>query len=80
MSEEQPNVFQSDAQDPEQNKKVELSKIIPKSNDSGPAHSSMSAENVWSMKLGERITQSFTKEMLLFFIKIIIVGSKIRTV
>ena len=59
-SEEQPNAFQSDVKDPEQSEKVGLSKIVPKS--SGLAHSSTSAENVWNMKLCERITQSFTKE------------------
>ena len=62
MSERQPNAFQSDVQDSEQSKNVGLSKIIFKSSGSGSAHSSTSAENVWNMKLGERITKSFTKE------------------
>ena len=69
MSEEQPNAFESDVKNPEQSEKVGLSKIVPKSsgsgsksNGSGSAHSSSSAENVWNLKLGDRITQSFTKE------------------
>ena len=69
MSEEKPNAFQSDVKNPEQSKKVGLSKIVPKCNGSGSKsrgsgsmHSSLYAENVWSLKLGNRITQSFTKE------------------
>ena len=62
MSEEQPNTFQRNVKDPEQSEKVRLSKILSKSNSSGSAHSSTSAENVWSLKLSERITKSFTKE------------------
>ena len=62
MSEEEPNTFQSDFKNPEQSEKVGLSKIVLKSSGSGLAHSSSSAENVWSLKLGDRITQSFTKE------------------
>ena len=62
MSEEQPNALQSAVKDHEQSEIVELSNIVPKSNGSGSAHSSMCAENLWNMKHGERITQFFTKE------------------
>ena len=56
MSKEQPNAFQRDVKNPEQSEKVGLSKIVPKSSGSGSAHSSLSAENVWNIKLGERFT------------------------
>ena len=46
MSEEHPNACQSNAQDPEQSKKVGLSKIILKFSGLSATHSSRSVENV----------------------------------
>ena len=63
MSEEQPNALRSAVKDHEQTEIVGLSNIVPKSNGPGSAHSSMSAENSWNVKHGERVTQFFTKKI-----------------